>query len=218
MRAVIFQGQYGIFDKEGLDLSMPAIQTCLGLYAESERHVVCAHFDTSLNLQRNLLDIKKSLEDKGLKMSDLKWYVFGGDGVLSYLRCGKPSSFIGKMIVDFIKNQDGDATYSNEHYSGFIEKTFNFHYRGGSGSEITEGQHMDDLKGHHPDAYSLVRNRISILPSEYTERHAAMIDVSRLYPSSRPKVSYEDRVHEDSWRTGSVVKKRNSLVKQTLSR
>ncbi len=77
---------------------------------------------------------------------------------------------------------------------------------------------MDDLKGHHPDAYSLVRNRISILPSEYTERHAAMIDVSRLYPSSRPKVSDEDRVHEDSWRTGSVVKKRSSLVKQTLSR
>ncbi|VDZ51337.1 hypothetical protein [Serratia odorifera] len=213
MRAVIFQGQYGIFEKEGLDLSMPAVQTCLGLYTESERHVVCAHFDTSLNLQRNLLDIKKSLEDKGLKMSDLRWCVFGGDGVLSYLRCGKPSSFIGKMIVDFIKSQGGDATYSNEHYSGLMENTFNFHYRNGSGSEITEGKHSNDLQGYHPDALSIARNRIKIHPEEYTEKHAAMTDVSRFYSSSRPKVS-----DGDNWRTESVVKKRSSLVKQTLSR
>ncbi|MGP3147007.1 hypothetical protein [Serratia bockelmannii] len=212
MRAVIFQGQYGIFEKEGLDLSMPAVQTCLGLYAESKRHVVCAHFDTSLNLQRNLLDIKKSLEDKGLKMSDLMWCVFGGDGILSYLRCGKPSSFIGKMIVNFIKSQGGNAVYSNEHYSGIIGKTFNFHYRNGNGSEITEGQHMNDLNGYHPNAYAIAHNRISIRPEEYTEEHARIADVSRFYLSSRPKVG-----DENSRQTEVVATKRNT-VKQALLR
>ncbi|WP_273974537.1 hypothetical protein [Serratia ureilytica] len=218
MRAVIFQGQYGIFEKEGLDLSMPAVQTCLGLYAESKRYVVCAHFDTSLNLQGNLLAIKKSLEDKGLEMSDMTWHVFGGDGVLSYLRCGKPSSFIGKMIVEFIKSQGGDAIYSNEHYSGLIEKTFNFNYINGSGGEITEGQHMDDFKGYHPEAYSISRNRIRIRPEEYTEKHSVMMDVSRFYPSTRSIVRDEDKMDEDSWQTSSVVKKRNTSVKQSIIR
>ncbi len=40
MRVVIFQGQYGIYKKDELDLPMPRIQTCLGLYALSEQHNV----------------------------------------------------------------------------------------------------------------------------------------------------------------------------------
>lgn len=219
MRVVVYQGQYGIFEKDGLDLSMPAVQTCLGLYAESKKYVVCAHFDTSLNLQRNLLDIKKSLKDRGLQMSDMTWRVFGGDGFWSYLRCGKPSSFIGEMIVEFIKDQGGDAIYSDEHYSGFLGKTFNFNYINGSGSEITKGQHMDAFQGSHPNAYTIARNRTRIRPDEYTEEHAVMMDISRFYPSSRSIISDEDKTTKDSLRTtSSVVKKRNASVKQSMAR
>lgn len=78
MRVVIYQGQYGIFKKNGLDLSMPAIQTCLGLYALSDQHdyLLCAHFDSAFGLQQNLQDIKRSIELNGIRMSSLRATVF----------------------------------------------------------------------------------------------------------------------------------------------
>ena len=181
MRVVIFQGQYGIFKKEGIDLSMPAIQTCLGLYALSEQHdyLVCAHFDSILGLQQNLMDIKHALELKGISMSSLKATVFGGDGKQSYLRCSSPTSHIGNEIVNFITALGGLAEYSNDYYSGVFPKTFNFHYRKGCG--ITEGQDPRNFMGCSQPAANLARKRIALRPSEYSVSHAKMVDVSPLY-------------------------------------
>lgn len=181
MRVVIFQGQYGIFKKDGLDLSMPAVQTCLGLYALSDQHdyLLCAHFDSALGLQQNLQDIKRSVELKGIRMRNLRATVFGGDGKQSYLRCSSPSSHIGNEIVNFMKSQGASAQYSNQYYSGVIPKTFNFHYQKGCG--ITEGQNPRDFQGGSPQAENLAKQRIRLRPSEYSLTHAKMVDISRLY-------------------------------------
>lgn len=181
MRVVIFQGQYGIFKKTGLDLSMPAVQTCLGLYAISEQHdyILCAHFDSALGLQQNLIDIKRALDLKGISMRSFKATVFGGDGKQSYLRCSSPSSHIGDEIAKFIKTQGGIAEYSNVFYSGFFPKTFNFHYQRGCG--ITEGEHPKNFMGSSQQAENLARQRIRLRPSEYSIAHAKMVDVSRFY-------------------------------------
>lgn len=181
MRVVVFQGQYGLFKKEGLDLSMPAIQTCLGLYAVSEQHdyLLCAHFDSDVGLQQNLREIKNALEAKNISMSSLKATVFGGDGKQSYARCSPPSSHIGNDIVSFIKAQGGSAEYSNEYYSGLIPKTFNFHYQKGCG--ISEGQNPKDFSGASQQAMNLAKQRMRLRPAEYSLAHAKMIDVSRLY-------------------------------------
>ncbi len=181
MRVVIFQGQYGIFKKTGLELSMPAVQTCLGLYAFSEQHdyLLCAHFDSALRLQQNLMDIKRALELKGISMRSLNATVFGGDGKQSYLRCSSPSSHIGSEIVNFIKKQGGTAEYSNEFYSGIIPKTFNFHYK--RGCRITEGEDPRYFMGCSKQAEMLARQRIRLRPSEYSFKDAKMVDVSLLY-------------------------------------
>lgn len=98
MRVVIFQGQYGIFKKDNLDLSMLEVQACVGLYALSDQHdyLLCAHFDSALRLQENLQDIKQALDSKNINIRSLKATVFGGDGKLSYIRCSIPSSYIGE--------------------------------------------------------------------------------------------------------------------------
>lgn len=181
MRVVIFQGQYGIFNRKGLDLSMPGVQSCLGLYALSTQHdyILCAHFDTELRLRQNLLDINQALEAQGINMRSFRATVFGGDGKQSYFRCNPPSSHIGNKIVDFIKEQGGMAEYSNHFYSGLVPKTFNFHYKGGCG--ITEGQNMNDFMGCNQQAASLARKRIRIRPSEYSITHAKMVDISFFY-------------------------------------
>lgn len=181
MRVVIFQGQYGIFKKTGLDLSMPAVQTCLGLYALSEQddYLLCAHFDSALGLRHNLMDIKRALELKGISMRSLRASVFGGDGKQSYLRCSSPSSHIGHEIVNFIKAQGGLAEYSNIFYSGIVPKTFNFHYQRGCG--ITEGENPKNFIGCSQQATNLARQRIRLTPSEYSISHAKMVDVSRCY-------------------------------------
>jgi hypothetical protein len=181
MRVVVFQGQYGIFKRNGLDLSMPAIQTCIGLYALSDQHdyLLCAHFDTYLGLRENLQDIKRSLEIDGIRMSSLKATVFGGDGKQSYLRCSPPSSYIGNQIVNYMKSQGASAHYSNSYYSGFFPKTFNFHYR--NGCVITEGQNPRDFSGASQQAMNLARQRIRLSPSQYSLTHAKMLDITRLY-------------------------------------
>lgn len=181
MRVVIFQGQYGIFKKNGLDLSMPAVQTCLGLYALSEQHdyLLCAHFDSELGLQQNLMDIKRALEVKGISIKSLRATVFGRDGKQSYLRCSSPSSHIGNEIVNFIKIQGGLAEYSNDFYSGIIPKTFNFHYQ--RGCAITEGENPKNFMGCSQQATNIARQRIRLRPSEYSVAHAKMVDVSCLY-------------------------------------
>ncbi|EKN4180598.1 hypothetical protein ACX1H4_19615 [Yersinia enterocolitica] len=181
MRVVIFQGQYGIFKKDWLDLSMPAVQTCLGLYALSDQHdyLLCAHFDSALGLQQNLQDIKRALELKGISMRSIRATVSGGDGKQSYLRCSSPSSHIGNEIINFIKAQGGLAEYSNHFYSGIIPKTFNFHYQIGCG--ITEGQNSENFMGGSQQAENFARQRIRLRPSEYSLTHAKMVDVSRLY-------------------------------------
>lgn len=179
MRIVIFQGQYGIFKKDDLDLSMPAVQTCLGLYAESDQHdyLLCAHFDTPLRLEQNLLDIQLALTMKGLSMFGLRATVFGGDGKQSYLRCSSPSSHIGETIVNFIKAQGGYAEYSSRYYSGVIPRTFNFHYK--SGCRISEGRELRDFMGGSRQAEALARQRIRLRPDEYSLNHAKMVDISQ---------------------------------------
>ncbi len=181
MRTVIFQGQYGIFKREGLDLCMPAIQSCLGLYALSDQHdyLLCAHFDTALGLQQNLQDIKHALEHKGISMQSLRWTVFGGDGKQSYLRCSSPTSDIGNAIVNFIKSQGGSVEYSTRYYSGILPQTFNFRYK--RHDEITEGRHVQDFMGGHPLAEKMARQRIKTRPSEYSLAQAKMTDISHLY-------------------------------------
>lgn len=181
MKVIIFQGQYGIFKTDGLDLSMPAVQTCLGLYALSDnnKYILCAHFDTEQGLQENLQDIKRAVELKGIRIMNFKSTVFGGDGKQSYLRCTSPSSHIGNEIVDFIKKQGGWVEYSNQYYSGIIPQTFNFHYK--SGCKMTVGQNPNDFRGGSPQAEQLARQRIRIKPSEYTLAHAKMENVSRFY-------------------------------------
>lgn len=181
MRVVIFQGQYGIFKREGLDLSMPAVQTCLGLYAISDQHdyLLCAHFDSAQGLQENLYDIKRSLEQKGISMRSFRYTIFGGDGKQSYFRCSPPSSHIGKDIIKFIHTQGGYAEYSPQHYSGIIPKTFNFHYKRGCG--ITEGRYPKDFMGGHPQAEHIARARIKTRPFEYSLAQAHMTDISRFY-------------------------------------
>ncbi|EKN3322713.1 hypothetical protein OZ712_003228 [Yersinia enterocolitica] len=181
MRVVIYQGQYGIFKKNGLDLSMPAIQTCLGLYALSDQHdyLLCAHFDSAFGLQQNLQDIKRSIELNGIRMSSLRATVFGEDGKQSYLRCSAPSSHIGNEIVNFMKSHGALAQYSNQYYSGVFPETFNFHYQKGCG--ITKGQNPRDFLGGSPQAMNLAKQRIKLRPSEYSLTHAKMLDISRLY-------------------------------------
>lgn len=181
MRVVIFQGQYGIFKKDNLDLSMPGIQTCVGLYALSDQHdyLLCAHFDSALRLQENLQDIKQALDSKNINIRSLKATVFGGDGKLSYIRCSTPSSYIGEQIVKFIKKQGGIAEYSTQYYSGFIAKTFNFHHNGDC--RITEGENPRDFIGGNPDVMARARERIRLRPSEYSLTDAKMVDISRFY-------------------------------------
>lgn len=183
MRVVIFQGQYGIYKRTNLDLSMPSVQTCLGLYALSDHHdyILCAHFDTALGLQHNLEDIKRAIEKKDLSFNGLKATVFGGDGKQSYLRCSPPSSNIGNEIVSFFKRQGGTAEYSPHYYSGLIPRTFNFHYK--RGCKITEGQHAQDYAGCSMEAKQLAKQRIRLRPAEYTLSHAKMTDISGYYKS-----------------------------------
>ncbi len=47
-RAVVTQGTFGVFSTKNLDLSMPAIQSCIGVYGEdtTKQLLMCAHFDT----------------------------------------------------------------------------------------------------------------------------------------------------------------------------
>lgn len=184
MRVVIFQGQYGFFEKDELELSMPAIQNCIGLYAESDQHnyLLCAHFDTTVRLEENLQEIKQAAAMKGISMKGLKATIFGGGGKQSDLRCSSPGSYIGNVIVNFITSHGGFAHYSNQYYSGVIAKTFNFHYLGGCA--ITEGENPGDFMGGNTQAESLARQRIRLRPAEYSLPHAKMTDVSSLYSSS----------------------------------
>ncbi|SFT62633.1 hypothetical protein SAMN05192562_1011194 [Kosakonia arachidis] len=181
MRVVVFQGQYGVFKREDLDLSMPAVQTCLGLYALSDQHdyLLCAHFDTGLRLQQNLEDIQCALTRKAITMKSMHSVVFGGDGKQSYLRCSKPSSDIGHAIVNFIKARGGTAEYSSQYYSGIIPQTFNFYYKRRYG--ITEGENCRDFMGAHPQARNIARQRIKLTPREYSPAQAKMTDISNLY-------------------------------------
>ncbi|WP_223256843.1 MULTISPECIES: hypothetical protein [Enterobacterales] len=157
---------------------MPAVQTCLGLYALSRSHnyILCAHFDTSLRLRQNLQDINRSLENYGIRISSLNVTVFGGDGKLSHLRCSQPSRYIGEEIVQYFKAQGADAAYSPEYYSGFIPRTFNFHYK--RKEWITEGQNHRDFMGGSSVAERLARKRIRLSPSEYSVSDARMTDIS----------------------------------------
>ncbi|WP_237932828.1 hypothetical protein [Buttiauxella sp. S19-1] len=181
MRVVVYQGQYGVFKKDELDLTMPAVQTCIGLYAISEQHdyILCAHFDTELRLLQNLQDIKQSLERKGISIMSLRATIFGGDGIQSYMRCTSPSTHIGNKIIHFLKTQGSFAEYSSQNYSGFVPKTFNFIYK--RGCKITEGRNPRDFSGGSPLAEQLAIKRIRVRPEHYTFAQAKMEDVSRLY-------------------------------------
>lgn len=180
-RVVIFQGQYGIFKRANLDLSMPAIQTCIGLYAVSDQHdyLLCAHFDSAIRLKENLEDIKNALKRKNINLSSFRATVFGGDGFQSFLRCSFPSTYIGYEVIRFIREQGGHAEYSHSYYSGVIPRTFNFYYNQGCG--VREGINPVDFSGYNHSAREMARKRVTLRPAEYSSSHARMIDASQVY-------------------------------------
>ncbi|EPZ8124217.1 hypothetical protein ACXV6R_002048 [Yersinia enterocolitica] len=77
-----------------------------------------------------------------------------------------PGSYIGNEIVSFIQAQGSLVEYSQQYYSGFITKIFNFHYKGCYG--ITEGEDQRDFIGGSLQAELLAINRIRLRPLEYS--------------------------------------------------
>jgi len=182
MRVVVFQGQFGIFRTDDLDLSMPAIQTCIGVFAENKGngYILCAHFDTGKGLRHNLDSIKRALAKRGLGLSDFRFTIFGGDGKLSYLRCSPPSVYIGETIIHLLAAEGAHAVYSDRYYSGIWANTFNFHYKNGA-TMITPGIDHRDFLGFHPHVKALADRRIVKRPDEYSIDDAAMHDISHFY-------------------------------------
>ena len=80
-RVVVFQGQYGVFPTRGLSLSMPAVQTCIGVFGihDSGQTLVAAHFDTDQMLEANIGEIEKKMP-RGHQWRDYDVTIFGGDG------------------------------------------------------------------------------------------------------------------------------------------
>ncbi|EBD4389303.1 hypothetical protein CT856_06045 [Salmonella enterica] len=180
MRVVVCQGQFGVFKEEGLDLSMPAIQTCIGVFGHNidKSYIVCAHFDTDLMLEENLDKFERSMMKNGFTMRELSAVIFGGDGEMSRLRCSKPSVGIGYKIINYIRKKGGKAGYSDKNYSGLVPQTFNLHYR--NRFFIRTGEHSEDLKGGKLAALEKCRERIALRPDQYRPKDAIMTDYNEL--------------------------------------
>ncbi len=59
--------------------------------------------------------------------------IFGGDGEMAYLRCGKPSTYIGEEISRVFTSAGYPTDYTND-YSGFIGNTYDFTFSQGNSS------------------------------------------------------------------------------------
>ena len=181
MRVVIFQGQYGVFPVRGLSLSMPAVQTCIGMHAihASGATVLAAHFDTDLELDFNL-DAMQNALPRGQALGEYDVVLFGGDGMGSLLRCGAPSAWIGAIIEAGLRRRGcSRVRYSNQ-YSGVIPRTFNLtveHER----PCIVEGERHEFFSGFDIGAKALTTRRINKRPAEYLPSDARMVNVSSLY-------------------------------------
>ncbi|WP_052300797.1 RHS repeat-associated core domain-containing protein [Rahnella aceris] len=183
-RAVIVQGTYGIFPTQGLDLSMPAIQTCIGVYAEDATNglLMAAHIDSNINIEMNLRNIMSSMDSSGMKALSTRVRVFGGDSNAAYLRCGTPSKYIGEKVVSEFRLAGYDSAYTGD-YSGVIPKTFNYAYKGGSSSIRPGGvsNARSAFDGVSKDAIAFFRRRILQSPHEYTNRSVIMLNLSGNY-------------------------------------
>jgi hypothetical protein len=184
MRAVIMQGSYGVFPTENLSLSMPAIQTCIGLYGEDANagKLVCAHFDTDKQLKHNTNEILTAIYRAGMSASRTHIKIFGGDGHLSRLRCSTPSTYIGMQIIAVLKAAGFKNIEYTQHYSGLIPRTFNYEYRSGV-SVVVPVSYADSaaIQGIHPDVHQRAWQRIKKRPDQYTPHDAEMHNVTQYY-------------------------------------
>jgi len=180
-RVVVFQGQYGVFPTRGLSLSMPAVQTCIGVLGihDSGQTVVAAHFDTDQMLEANIGVIENKMP-RGHQWRDYDVTIFGGDGAASMLRCGRPSTYIGQRIQACLRQRGCTRVQYTSHYSGLIPRTFNLQFEHDR-PRIIEGQSHRFFDGYHPTARHVATNRIRKRPSEYTVADACMLDVTDLY-------------------------------------
>ena len=182
-RAVIVQGTYGVFSTERLNLSMPAVQTCIGVYAEDSvnKILMAAHFDSNISLKTNLKNIMQSMENSGMNSLSTNVRVFGGDNYAAYLRCGKPSKYIGDDIVSHFRAAGYDSAYT-EYYSGLLPHTFDYTFHNASRVSYG-GMHTANFafRGVGADAMAFFRERTVVPPHAYTLHSALMLDLSHSY-------------------------------------
>ena len=184
MRVVIFQGQYGVFSTRYLSLSMPAVQTCIGVVAlhHSRKWATAAHFDTALGLKRNLEEWELAMNARtgssGLR--DWTFTLFGGDGALSLLRCGKPSTYIGVAIQQHVQSKGATAVYS-AFYSQLLPQTWCLTLRTDQIDIAAAEYNPAQFAGHSHSAKTLAMARVFVRPDQYTPAQAVMRDVSCFY-------------------------------------
>ncbi|MFP2694347.1 hypothetical protein ACLETS_24580, partial [Enterobacter ludwigii] len=182
-RAVVVQGTYGVFKTERLNLSMPAVQTCIGVYAEDavNKLLMAAHFDSNISLKTNLRNIMQSMESSGMSSLSTKVRVFGGDNYTAYLRCGSPSKYIGDDIVSHFRTAGYDSAYT-EYYSGLLPQTFDYTFNNTSRVSLG-GMHTANsaFRGVGSDAIAFFRRRTTVSPHFYTIHSALMLDLSNSY-------------------------------------
>lgn len=184
MRVVVMQGNFGIFPTENLSLSMPAIQTCIGVYGEDKanKKLMCAHFDTEKQFNYNINQILTAFNKSGMSLSSANIKIFGGDGQLSRLRCTSPSTFIGTQIICAMRRAGFDNIEYTQHYSGLIAQTYNYEYFDGKSVVMsTFSVGSGPFQGIHPTVYQRALLRIQKRPDQYTAHDAMMVDISPYY-------------------------------------
>jgi hypothetical protein len=183
-RVVVLQGQFGFFSTAGLSLSMPAVQTCIGLYGVSHngQFVLAAHFDTDKALRENISEIMNvSEQTAGMHLSHFNLNVFGGDGFFSYLRCSTPSLYVGESIIRELRRRGvSEIVYDPQHYSGIVACTYNLSYSAKQGFMVSAGKNEREFIGVHRDALEQARIRIKKSPAQYSNSDAMLFNISRL--------------------------------------
>ncbi|MCI0151586.1 hypothetical protein KNO81_37665 [Paraburkholderia sediminicola] len=162
-----------------MSLSMPAVQTCIGLYGvhTSGDWLIVAHFDTDLALAQNLDDLRHAMP-AGHTIRDYTVTLFGGDGKASLLRCARPSAYIGESLQIMLAGLGCQSTYSG-YYSGLVPRTYNFQYEAGRPA-IVEGQRADMFGGCHLAARRIAQMRMRSRPDAYSPTQARLTDVSAM--------------------------------------
>lgn len=190
MKIIVLQGQFGLFNTKCNEFFMPAIQTCIGLilYTMDRKKLMLCHLDTSLAMDINIninINIKKMelcLEENNLKLKDMTGFVFGGDSRISYLRCSRPSCFIGEVLIKKLSQKNCLVKYSN-YYSGLREKTYNLHIKNNSikANFISKFKMEKNLNFVKNSLFLMAKSRISKTPDEYLIKDAIMHDISKYY-------------------------------------